>query len=124
MPRPRHKNREIIRLNSHPSRQSLCFVIVVVVISLRPGFHYMANATTTTQKQSDYEVEQSSFTLIALFDSKLVVVVVVSGLMETRLKLCYQVFDLFFIFSALFLETESRGLGYLMTCSQNTKDSS
>ena len=32
-----------------------------------PGFHYTANATTTTQKQSDYKVEQSSFTLIALF---------------------------------------------------------
>ena len=32
-----------------------------------PGFHNMANATTTTQKQSDYEVEQSSFKLIALF---------------------------------------------------------
>ena len=34
---------------------------------LKPGFHYKANATTTTQKQSDYKVEQSSFTLIALF---------------------------------------------------------
>ena len=33
----------------------------------QPGFHYTANATTTTQKQSDYRVEQSSFTLIALF---------------------------------------------------------
>ena len=33
----------------------------------RPGFHYTTNATTTTQKQSDYKVEQSSFTLIALF---------------------------------------------------------
>ena len=33
----------------------------------RPGFHYTANATTTTQKQSDYKVEQSSFALIALF---------------------------------------------------------
>ena len=33
----------------------------------RPGFHYTTNATTTTQKQSDYRVEQSSFTLIALF---------------------------------------------------------
>ena len=44
MPRPRHKNEAIIRLNSHPSHQSLCF------------------------------------------DSKLVVVVVVIGLMETRLK--------------------------------------
>ena len=31
----------------------------------------MANATTTTQKQSDYEVEQSSFPLIALFWLKL-----------------------------------------------------
>ena len=34
---------------------------------LKPGFHYTANATTTTQKQSDYKVEQSSLTLIALF---------------------------------------------------------
>ena len=44
MPRPRHKNKAIIGLSSHPSHQSLCF------------------------------------------DSKLVVVVVVIGLMETRLK--------------------------------------
>ena len=36
-------------------------------VMLKPGFHYTANATTTTQKQSDYKVEQSSFTLIALF---------------------------------------------------------
>ena len=35
--------------------------------NLKPGFHYTANATTTTQMQSDYKVEQSSFTLIALF---------------------------------------------------------
>ena len=34
---------------------------------LKPGFHYTANATTTTQEQSDYKVEQSPFTLIALF---------------------------------------------------------
>ena len=38
MPRPRHKNKAIIRLSSHPSRQSLCFdsklVAVVVVIGL------------------------------------------------------------------------------------------
>ena len=34
---------------------------------IKPGFHYTANATTTTQKQSDYKVEQSSFALIALF---------------------------------------------------------
>ena len=33
----------------------------------KPGFLY----TTTTQKQSDYEVEQSSFTLIALFCLKI-----------------------------------------------------
>ena len=33
----------------------------------KPDFHYTTNATTTTQKQSDYEVEQSSFTLIVLF---------------------------------------------------------
>ena len=36
-------------------------------LTFKPGFHYTANATTTTQKQSDYKVEQSSFTLIALF---------------------------------------------------------
>ena len=51
--------------------ESLCFdsklVVVVVVIGLRPGFHHTTNVTTTTQKQSDYKVEQSSFTLIALF---------------------------------------------------------
>ena len=36
--------------------------------SLEPGFHYYtATATTTTQKQSDYKIEQSSFMLIALF---------------------------------------------------------
>ena len=34
---------------------------------VKPGFHYTANATTTTQKQSDYKVKQSFFTLIALF---------------------------------------------------------
>ena len=34
---------------------------------LKPGFHYTANATTTTQRQSDYKVEQSSFRIIALF---------------------------------------------------------
>ena len=44
--------------------------------------HYTTNTTTTTQKQSDYKVEQSSFTLIALFLLKLVII----GLMETRLK--------------------------------------
>ena len=37
------------------------------LVSIRPGFHCTANATTTTQKQSDYTVGQSSFTLIALF---------------------------------------------------------
>ena len=38
-----------------------------VSIIVKPGFHCTANDTTTTQKQSDYNVEQSSFTLIALF---------------------------------------------------------
>ena len=33
---------------------------------LKPDFHYMANAMTTAQKQSDYKVEQLFFTLIAL----------------------------------------------------------
>ena len=36
-------------------------------ICIMPGFHYRANATTTTQNQSDYKVEQPSFMLIALF---------------------------------------------------------
>ena len=69
MPRPRHRNKPIIRLSSHLSRSSLCFdskSVVVVVIGLKPGFHYTANAITATQKQSDYKVEQSSFKLIAL----------------------------------------------------------
>ena len=34
---------------------------------LKPGFYYTDNTTTTAQKQSDYRVEQSSLTLIALF---------------------------------------------------------
>ena len=38
MPRPRHKNKAIIRLSSHPLRLSLCFnsklVVVVVVFGL------------------------------------------------------------------------------------------
>ena len=42
-------------------------IYYISLVSIRPGFHYTANATTTTQKQSDYKVEQSSFTLIALF---------------------------------------------------------
>ena len=33
----------------------------------KPGFHYTANAMTTTEKQSDYKVEQPSFTLMTLF---------------------------------------------------------
>ena len=37
----------------------------------KPGFQYTANATTTTQKQNDYKVEQPSFTLIALFYLKI-----------------------------------------------------
>ena len=41
--------------------------MVLKRFTIRPGFHYTTNATTTTQKQSDYKVEQSSFTLIALF---------------------------------------------------------
>ena len=36
-------------------------------VLVMPGFHYTTSTTTTTQKQSDYKVEQSSFTLIALF---------------------------------------------------------
>ena len=35
--------------------------------AVKPGFHNTSNATITTQKKSDYKVEQSSFTLIALF---------------------------------------------------------
>ena len=34
---------------------------------IKPGFHYTANATTTTQKESDYKVEKSFLTLIVLF---------------------------------------------------------
>ena len=39
-----------------------------MIYFIKPGFHYTANATTTTQKQSDYKkVEQSTFTLMTLF---------------------------------------------------------
>ena len=71
----------------HDDSEKNCFLIFLCpkFKMVRPGFNYMTNAMTTTQKQSDYEVEQSSFTLIALFDLKLVVVKVIIGLMETRL---------------------------------------
>ena len=42
---------------------------MTVIISnffLKPGFRYTAYAKTTTQKQSDYKVEQSSVKLIVL----------------------------------------------------------
>ena len=39
-----------------------------IPVTLKPGFHYTANSTTTTQQQSDYEAEQSSFTIIATLD--------------------------------------------------------
>ena len=45
----------------------LKIMTIAELFIVRPGFHYTANATTTTQKQNDYKVEQSSFTLIALF---------------------------------------------------------
>ena len=38
---------------------------------VKPGFHNTSNATTMTQKQSDYKVEQSSFTLNTLFSLKI-----------------------------------------------------
>ena len=38
-----------------------------LITSIKPGLTNTANATTTTQKQNDYKVEQSSFALIALF---------------------------------------------------------
>ena len=56
-------------------------------LKVKPGFHYTTNAMTMTQKQSDYKVDQSSLTLIALicFESKLVAVVVVTVSVEARL---------------------------------------
>ena len=37
-------------------------------LHVNPGFHQTTNATNITQKQRDYNIEQSSsFTLIALF---------------------------------------------------------
>ena len=56
------------------------------VTLIKSGFHCTTNATTTTRKQSDYKVEQSSFTLIALFRLEICLVMVVIGLMETRHK--------------------------------------
>ena len=46
---------------------SLIATDLAYTTSVKPGFHYRANATTTTQKQGDYKFEQLSFTLIALF---------------------------------------------------------
>ena len=68
---------------------SISFSRVIIVQdfeTVRPGFHYTANATTTTQKQSDYRVEQSSFTLIALFWPEIGRCRDRNWLMETRLN--------------------------------------
>ena len=53
-------------------------------LSLKPGFH-LQQATRPLHKKSDYVVEHSSFLLVALFGSNLVVVVVETDFMETRL---------------------------------------
>ena len=61
------------------STQLNCFPFVKSVVCL--GLVSIARQMPRPRhKQNDYKVEQSSFTLIALFDSKLVVVVVVFGL--------------------------------------------
>ena len=52
--------------------------------ALRPGFHYTANATTTTHK-AILKLSSHPSGKSLCFGSKLVVVVVVIGLMETRL---------------------------------------
>ena len=66
MPRPRHKNKVIIRLSSHPSRQSLCFdsklVIVVVVIGLME---------TRLQLRESYDSEGSLKVLVSIEDTLL-----------------------------------------------------
>ena len=78
MPRHREKKKAIIRFSSHPSRLSLVSITRQMPrprkktkqlkveqsssFTLKLGFHYTANATTMTQKQSNYKVEQSSFT--------------------------------------------------------------
>ena len=62
----------------------LCHSLLIAEFTRsQPGFHYPVNATTTTQKQSDYKVEQSSFTLIALFWLE---IGRCCGLMETKLE--------------------------------------
>ena len=48
--------------NKHGSK-----MVVAVVVLGAAWFHYTGNATTTTQKQSDYKVGLSSFTLITSF---------------------------------------------------------
>ena len=54
-----HKNHTIP--SSVQTRRVLMWVLKSVQSSLsellKPGFHYTANATTTTQKQSNYRVE-------------------------------------------------------------------
>ena len=48
-------------------QQKITEKVGLYTVTVKPGFHYTTNVTTTTQKQSDYKVEQSSFTPIALF---------------------------------------------------------
>ena len=57
MPRSRHINKAIIKLNSHPSRKSLCFdsklvVVVVVVVETRLNdlFHQFTSVEFTEEQ--------------------------------------------------------------------------
>ena len=49
--------------NKHGSK----LVVAAVVVGLKPGFHLQQAPRPRHKTQSDYLVEQSSFTLIALF---------------------------------------------------------
>ena len=66
MPRPRHINKAIIRLSSHPSHKSLCFgsklVVVVVVIGLMETrlYNYRPLSGRETQPNNHYTLYMNS----------------------------------------------------------------
>ena len=72
MPRPRHKNKAIIRLSSHPSRQSLCFdsklVVVVVVIGLMETRLYVTSSDPKQYSMKETFAASTELSICCYYD--------------------------------------------------------
>ena len=67
IPTAKHFDSDASAMTKKLSKKEYGSTLIILFLVVRPGFHYTTNAMTTTQKQSDYRVEQSSVRLITLF---------------------------------------------------------